>query len=68
MQLLCGTGFTLKQRLESRQIIFNSIILAFQGVFEARREWGVDYESEILLVIIDFSDSLLKISDYLVAS
>ena len=59
MQLLCETGFTMEERRKARQRIINNIILAFTVIFEARRDWGVDYESEISLVSIDFSDSLL---------
>ena len=59
MQLLCETGFTMEERRKFRQRIFNNIILAFRMILEARRKWGVEYESEISLVGVDFSDSLL---------
>ena len=68
MKLLCEPGFTMEERQEFREIIFDNILCAFQMVFDARSEWGVDYESENSLVTIDFCDFCYLYTDFLVAA
>ncbi|KAM0794156.1 G-protein alpha subunit-domain-containing protein [Usnea florida] len=46
MKLLCEPGFTMEERRMFRDVFFDNILGAFRIVFEARREWGVDYESK----------------------
>jgi len=58
MRLLYGVGFTTEERKEVRRLVFSNIRVAFRIVFQQRKEWGLEYESDTSSVSIGISELL----------